>query len=142
MGSSDCCIRGALQKSDGAGDRVVVTTGDRGRCSGNRDAAASAEATWCLISLVRRVAQQASVRTTSTIRAIVSARDGALSLSPNLDRLLTGLGTSFVLALALTGRSRWRHLDSSPAGRRRDSDRPARDRGRRQARFIQVFHWP
>ena len=60
----DCCIRGALQKSDGAGDRAVVTTGDRGWCSGNREAAASAEATSCLISLVRRVAQQASVRTT------------------------------------------------------------------------------
>ena len=56
--------------------------------------------------------RSASVRAhDSTIRAIVSARDGALSLSPNLDRLLTGLGTSFVLALALTGRSRWRHLD-------------------------------
>ena len=42
-------------------DRVVVETDDRGWCSANREAAASAEATWCVLSLVRRGAQQAPV---------------------------------------------------------------------------------
>jgi hypothetical protein len=38
-------------------DRVVVATDDRGWCSANREAAASAETTLCLPSLIRRVAQ-------------------------------------------------------------------------------------
>ena len=59
-------------------DRVVVATDDRGWCSANREAAASAETTWCLPSLVRRVAQPHD----STTRAIVSARDAPLSLPP------------------------------------------------------------
>ena len=71
----------SVQKSEGPG-AAVVTTGDRGWCSGKREAAASAEATWCLISLVRWFARQASVAHDSTIGAIVSARDGgALALA-------------------------------------------------------------
>jgi hypothetical protein len=74
-------------------DRVVVTTGDRGWCS-NREAAASAEATLCLISLVRSVAQQASVRTTRRSEQSSAPADGALSLSPRRRRPDRGPATA------------------------------------------------
>ena len=64
-------------------DRVVVATGDRAWGFANREAAASAWAMLCLLSLVRRGAQQAPVPHDSTPGAIVSARAVALSLPPN-----------------------------------------------------------
>ena len=67
-------------------DRVVVASGDRGWCSANREAAASAGAMWCSLRLVRRGAQQAPVPDDSTTGAIVSALDGALALPPKLSR--------------------------------------------------------
>ena len=75
--------RGVAEAGRGQ-DRVGVTTGDRDWCSANREAAASAEATWCLLSLVCQGAQQAAVPHDSVTGAIVSARDAALSLPPKL----------------------------------------------------------
>ena len=104
-------------------DRVVVETGDHGWCSANREAAASAETTWCLHSLVRRGAQQAPVPHDSTTGAIVRARDVALSLPPRSTRrparYLTGI--AFVLGTGLRLTSAWATSQSSE---QTDSDRP------------------
>ena len=100
-------------------DRVVVAAGDREWCSANREAAASAEAKWCLLSLVRRGAQQAPVPHGSRIGAIVSARDVAVSPPPSSSRQSAPARTAaLVAATSRISRSSWRRRARQPRRRR------------------------
>ena len=91
--------RGVAEVSQGQG-RVIFATGDPGWCSANWDARASADATFCLLRLVRHGVQQAPVphdSTTGAILRILSARDAALSVPPRSKRVRPGLGTTAVV---------------------------------------------